>query len=79
MGRDRSQREPNMGNRVDVSKIHSISKWLGLGSSIGVGVAVEVLKRCRGEVGGKAPSILTFTPRLGIGWFVASHGFLRKE
>ena len=35
--------------------------------NFGVGVAVEVLKRCRGEVGGKAPSILTFTPRLGIG------------
>jgi len=40
------------------------SKWPGLGS-FGVGVAVEV--RCRGDVGGQAPSILTFTPRLRIG------------
>ena len=52
-----------MGNRVDVSTIHSSSKWLGLGS-IGVGVAVEVLKRCRCDVGDKDPSILTFI----LGW-----------
>ena len=42
--------------------IYISSNGLDMGS-IGVGVAVEVLKRCRGDVGGKAPSILTFTPR----------------
>ena len=35
----------------------------GLGS-FGVGVAVEVLKRCRCDVGDKDPSILTFI----LGW-----------
>ena len=32
--------------------------------NFGVGVAVAVLKTCRGDVGGQAPSILTFT----LGW-----------
>ena len=44
--------------------------------NFGVGVAVEAFKSCRGDVGGQTPSILTFTPRLGIGWFVASHGWV---
>jgi len=35
---------------------------------------VEVWRR--GDVGGQAPSIFTFNPRLGIGWFVASHGWV---
>ena len=38
------------------------SNGAGLGG-FGVGVAVEVLKRCRVDVGGQAPSIFTFTPR----------------
>ena len=46
------------------AETHRSSKLPGLGS-FGVGVAVEVW--CRGDVGGHAPSILTFTPRLGIG------------
>ena len=46
------------------AETHRSSKLPGLGS-FGVGVAVEVW--CKGDVGGQAPSILTFTPRLGIG------------
>jgi len=45
----------------------------------GVGVAVEVLKRCRVDAGGQAPSIFTFAPRLGIGWFVASHRWVANH
>jgi len=52
------------------------SKWPDL-CSIGVGLAVE--EWCRGDVGGQAPSILTSTPRLGIGWFVASHGWIASQ
>jgi len=44
--------------------------------NFGVGMEVEVW--CRGDVGGQAPPIFTFTPRLGIAWFVASHGWVAR-
>ena len=34
---------------------------------------------CRGDVGCYAQFILTFTPILGIGWFVASHGWVASH
>ena len=40
---------------------------------------MEVIKMCRVDAGGQAPSIFTFTPRLGIGWFVASHRWVANH
>ena len=47
------------------------SRAIGLGS-FGIMVVLEVKRSYRAD-GGYAQFILTFTPMLGIGWFVASH------
>ena len=49
------------------------SRAIGLGS-FGIMVVLEVKKSYRAD-GGYAQFILTFTPMLGIGWFVASHRY----